>query len=207
MRTSRLLLLGVAAAASVGLLGVGSANASEGGLLCLENKEPCPPGARYVPPTILETQLKEGTEAVFETDLGSVACKKSGFRLTETEDGVPMLGKIESLSFNECLLGKTKCTATPVNLPYDAQIKNPELGNALLVMKKGAAGEPGVEVVCGSGLNMKCLFSGEPQLPMTGGTPALFKTTSSENLKRTGVLCPKEFAKWVAVHVGSDPKQ
>jgi hypothetical protein len=189
--------------AAVALMSVGTAPAvaTEGVILCKANQTPCAPANRYPVPMQLEAKLKEATTARFELGGSTIECSESSWSGETTTDGTPLLGKITSMKYGGCMLGATKCTVTPINLPYKTEFSATEGGNGTMAMKSGGAGEPGVAAECG--FSLKCNFTKEPSLPFTGGKPASI-AAKEVTMNRSGTVCPKE-ARWTSTYVVVNP--
>jgi hypothetical protein len=190
-------LAAVAAIAAMALLGAASASAHT---ICKSNHplDECPVGDRYTLPVTINSTLVAGTTATLLSSLGNVVCKKSAVSGKVTENtGESVLGKIESVTFEECKLGGTNCTVTTENLPYTAHLllaiesvtEPADLGGGTfqqhyhLVVLNGKA-----HVVCGAFIN--CKF-GAPEIlfrvrPLTTDTDLLVL----QELEREGGFCP-----------------
>jgi hypothetical protein len=203
VRTFKLLsLAGIAAIAAMAFLGAGTASATR---LCKTAAGAGTCGSIYGAGTKISAS---STEATLVTSLGTVVCKKStvGGKTTTAGGGagVPVAGTVESLTFSECKLGSTSCTATAVHLNYTATVAWTSGNNGTFTVGKGTGGAPGAHVVCGSFID--CTFTGEGiQLDVDGGEPALVLAKEEVLAKEAGgFFCPSS-STWTATYTVTAP--
>src|SRR5881227_2620158 len=104
MTTLRLTLALAAAMALMGLIGSGTASATE---LCSTNTSPCT-GTKYSSGTTVTAQLKSGTSAVLTNSISNETCKKSTLDMTTTSSGGSgvsvgaTMPKVSGMTFSEC---------------------------------------------------------------------------------------------------------
>ena len=203
MRTFKLLgLAGIAAIAAMAFLGAGTASATK---LCKTAAEAGACASSYASGTKISAS---STEALLKTNLGTVICKKSAVSGKTTTAGggagVPVAGTVETLTFSECKLGSTSCTATAVHLTYTASVAWTSGNNGTFTVGKGTGGAPGAHVVCGSLID--CTFTGEGiQLDVDGGAPALVLAKEEVLAKESGgFFCPST-STWTATYSVSTP--
>lgn len=189
MRFPKLLFATSAAAViAVALVGVSSASAT---VLCKEKAEVCPAAARYPAGTQIKARLREGTEAVLESSLGTIRCKGStAAGETTSEFGTPLMGTQNAMTFSECVFGKgTACTVTIEHLPWLVEGTEIEPGNGFVTVSSGGTGTPQAHVVCGSFVN--CTW-GAPKMTLDGegGSPAIERLLKIELVRISGFICP-----------------
>jgi hypothetical protein len=193
-------LAALAAAALTASVGAGTASATE---LCKVEGTPCT--EKYGSGTTLSSSLVTGSEAVLTTNLDVVKCQASSVGGKTTSEGgsgtTAVKGEITSLSFTTCKdsFGNT-CTVTPVNLPYEAEVKGS--GEAAELGVKDATGA-GATVVCGGVLN--CTFTSKSlSLPVMGATTPPTVTAEEVSLERAGGICPST-STWNAKYTVTAP--
>jgi hypothetical protein len=188
------LLCAMSAAAIVvtALVGTTSASATS---LCKEKAEVCPAASVYPAGTKIKARLKEGTEAVLESSLGTIRCKGSTAAGETTEEsGSPLMGTQTSMTFSECVFQKsTVCTVTIEHLPWLVEGTEIEPGNGFVTISSGGTGTPQAHVVCGSFVN--CTW-GEEKITLDGegGSPAIERLLKVALVKISGFLCPTSTA-------------
>jgi hypothetical protein len=179
----------------------GTASASAKAILCSTNTNPCT-GTKYPSGTKVTAQLVSGTGATLTMGIYNIVCKKS--MVSGVTTNAEAHGEITGLTFSECSLGTTPCSATAVNLPYTAEAVATAGGNGdLTITSKVGGGNPGATIVCGTTIN--CTFiSSSITFGVTGGNPGILAAKEAE-LSRSGGLCPST-AKWDAEYEITAPK-
>jgi hypothetical protein len=182
----------VAALAVMAMVGAGTASAE--GTACSTNTSAC--GSLVAPGTKISASLATG-HASLTTSVGTVTCKKSTVAGTINEPGKAH-GEITGLTFTECSIGSTTCSAVKSeNTPYTVTGVPTGSGNGDLTVTPKTL-NPGAIVECGTVIN--CTFSSKHvNLKFTGGTGGVLPTVMAENvsLERSGGLCPST-ATWNA---------
>jgi hypothetical protein len=186
----------VAAIAAMAFIGASSASAvniCETGTAGEYLEEGCPEGKAFAEGTALKAQLGSGTKAILETNLGNVVCNKSavsGKTGASTEEKLE--GSIESVTFEECTLGATKCTVTVEGLPYKALlllVPKAELLDGLghlhyhFIIHLGKA-----KVVCGT--SFSCTFGAPEILFNVHFMPPWLLLVKQALERQAGLFCP-----------------
>lgn len=191
--------LAIVAAAFVG---ASSASATS---LCKIKAEICPAESIYPAKTKIKARLKEGTEAVLKSSVGTIKCKGSVSRGETLEaSGSPLIGTQTEMSFLECVFGSTACTVTTEHLPWKVEGTEIEPGNGFVTVSSGGSGTPQAHVVCGSFIN--CTW-GEKKITLDGegGSPAIERLLEVELERISGLICPTT-AKATAEYEVTEPQ-
>ena len=118
MKAIKLLsLAAVAVLATVALLGVGTASATQ---LCKTAEDPCEVENLYAEGTTVEASTKE---AVFETSLTNITCASEAKGETTAAAGSPLPLILNAVTFTSCKGKASSCTVKALEPPFYAQIE------------------------------------------------------------------------------------
>jgi hypothetical protein len=171
-------------------VGVSTASAT---LLCQTTT--CTP---YVTGTALKASLAEGTQAVLLASPGNVECKSSTIAgKTTAEAGKPLSLEVSGVTFAECKLGGSGCSATTTSLPTAPSLEASGGGNGTLSLEGGE-----VHFVCSGWID--CTYK-TPALHVKGGAPASLSAEGVALTKVGGALCGVGTAKFDATYTVSEP--
>ena len=170
--------------------------------LCAVNTNPCPEEDRYPSGTSLEGSLEGNSlfEFLYEGKLREPACESGAFSGKTTQDSIPLIGEVSTLSFSKC--GGGVCAVQAQTPPFNASIEPTTGGNGTLTMGTGAT--PKIEVNCGGAF--KCIYkAASVSFAVTGGNPA--KLAVSQTLEKdaaSGAECGSTMT-WKATYKLTKP--
>lgn len=169
----------IATAALILTVGTGTAAATT---ICPTNESTCsspnPAGTKY------SATLKSGSELTFASGFSTIKCKVSAIGLEQSNagggSGVPVVGRITSLSYGEC--GTATFTVLSVGsgqLNWTSGVSGSLTGDGTLF-----------EILVGT---TRCFYGGQitAGFTVTGGAPATAKETNVGLIRETGssALC------------------
>lgn len=177
-RSAKLVLVVAVLLAAVMTTGFGAAPAGATGL-CKANESPCSETNTWGLGAPLEAELASKTELKIASSLlGTFTCGSSTMAGELTDAGgsaKAVKAAIESWSLSSCQLGATPCTATAVNLPYNASISGSG-GNGTMTLEDPVG--VGANFKCGGSLN--CTFTTTSLAnTLTGGNPATLSAAAA----------------------------
>jgi hypothetical protein len=203
MRTFRILGLAVLAALAISAFaGAGSASAVS---LCSINVATCPGGNIYPEGTTLEADL-EGAMIVMGEEEVVVACATSDLDVETFGPGASfVMAEVTGLMFGGCAdNAENTCAVQGVNLPYEALIYQPGMGDGLFAIPTGEGGPPSLEIQCGM---LTCVYGAAMKFEVGGGAPAtLASLTPNLNMQMgSDEACP-ETATWDPEYAIGEPE-
>jgi len=189
--SARLLILSIAALASLALLGAGSASAT---VLCKTATSPCT-GGTYGAGTVLKTVLKEGEAAKFVPSLS--ICNESAIELEVTNAGgfgVKVSGNVLGLTFAKC----GSCPVSVLKKGTTFSIANNGGGNGNIEINGVELTAPSLS--CGA---QHCVYAGSfaTGITLVGGAMAMVDVEASIPRTSGGFSCGTKIV-WGATFEG-----